>query len=132
MNEETPIYELTLIDNRPDHAERQLSDQVITESLNAAYATLAAARKAACDAVETEALSVFALEESENRHLLAGAIDGKNEKLRDAQMFNRTEVERTNLYTARSARRRAELDLQLAQDEVQRLRAIVSLITSQN
>jgi len=140
MHEEPTMYELTLMTEQADRDadraaradERYLSDQVITESLNTAYGALHVARKSVFDAAEFETLRTQALDDVERSLLLSGTINGKNEAIRSAQMFNRTEVERTLLNEARSRRRRAELNLQLATDEVQRLRTLVALIISQN
>jgi hypothetical protein len=99
--------------------------------INAAYTALKVARNGLFAASEHEGRCKDALEVAERDLLLSGAIDGKNAELRNAQMFNRTEVQRTQLYQAQSKRRRAELDLQLATDEVQRIRTLVSLITVQ-
>lgn len=106
--------------------------ETLTAQINQAYGRLHDAREALYEAAEVETQRTQALDDAERSLLLSGAIDGKNAEVRAAQMFNRTETERALLGQSRSVRRRAELNFQIAQDEVQRLRTIVALITSQN
>lgn len=139
-HEETPDYTL---DADPD----AVTDQSIRDfyktyvapasvkptlmKIETAYNALMNSRIAFLDAFDHESRCKDDLEAAERDALLSGAIDGKNSEIRTAQMFNRTAVQVGQLRDAANKRRRAELDLHLATDDVQRIRTLISLIAAQ-
>jgi len=97
----------------------------LKDELQAAYDTVIDLTEAMFEAAENKMLATVSLGKKENELINLGKIDGKNQQIRDAQMFAETESERQLLMACNDEAQVAGQALEIAKLKLACLRDII-------